>query len=243
MLSAVMQPTFNPWMGYFDLMDQVETFVFLDDVQLSKQGWQTRNRIKTPQGELFLSIPLKRDVATSERLINTARIADHLDWRLKHLKTIAVAYRKAAFFDEIFPLVEQHYKNPCDLIAEFNITLIRNLSSLLGITTRIMLASEIPNISGRRDERVATICKAIGSNEYISPKGSAEYINSAVEGGAFAISGIELYYHEYDHPQYPQLYNPFISHLGILDLLFNVGTKAGLHWIRKGRKVKSHYRE
>lgn len=243
MISAVMQPTFNPWMGYFDMIDQVDVFIFLDDVQLSKQSWQTRNKIKTQQGELLLSIPLKSDSSMKSRNINTAHTADHLDWRSKQLKSIHGAYVKSPFFKPVFEFIEQYYKSSSSTISLFNADFIRLVCEHIGLKKNFFLSSQLSGIAGEKDDRVVLICKTVGSDQYLSPKGSAKYINLKNEGGAFVIHGIDLYYHEYLHPQYPQLHGDFISHLGIIDLLFNVGLDEALMWIRKGRKNKIHFKD
>lgn len=243
MLSAVMQPTFNPWMGYFDLIDQVDVFVFLDDVQLSKQSWQTRNKIKTHQGELLLSIPLKSDASLKERLINNAHVADHLDWRNKHLRSIQGAYAKASFFKPVFEFISAHYLAGHPTISEFNSALISSIKERIGIQGKLICSSSLTGIHGEKDDRVVAICKTIGSDEYLSPKGSMEYINRTEEGGAFTSNHIQLFYHEYQHPEYPQLHGNFISHVGIIDLLFNVGFDDALTYVRKGRKEKIFYKD
>jgi hypothetical protein len=97
-LTAIMQPTFFPWIGYFDLIDQVESFVFYDDVQLVKRSWQVRNRIKSANGELFLTIPIKKNKTRDELLISEAEIAYDENWQSKHLKSIESAYKKADHF-------------------------------------------------------------------------------------------------------------------------------------------------
>lgn len=243
MIAAVMQPTFNPWMGYFDLIDQVDVFVFLDDVQLSKQSWQTRNRIKTQQGELLLSIPLKSNTSLKDRTIHVAQVADHLNWRTKHLKSIQTAYAKAPYFAEVYPVVAAYYQTGSPIVSQFNEGMIRLVSDRIGLSKKFVTSSQLAGIKGEKDERVVQICKAVGTNEYLSPKGSAEYINRKLPGGAFLSNGIMLYYHDYQHPQYPQLYGMFLSHMGILDLLFNVGFADALSWVRSGRKEKVIYKD
>ena len=93
-LTAIMQPTFFPWIGYFDLIDQVETFVFFDDVQLVKRSWQVRNRIKSANGELFLTIPIKKNKIRDELLISEAEIAYDENWQNKHLKTLNLLIKR-----------------------------------------------------------------------------------------------------------------------------------------------------
>jgi hypothetical protein len=238
---AIMQPTYNPWLGYFDLMDSVDLFVYLDDVQLVKRSWQVRNRIKTKQGELFLTIPIKKTKKREEIKIKDAVINDEESWREKHLKSIELNYRKAPYFEEIFPIIKKLINSPYKYLADFNIKFIENVKNELGIRTLTLRSSELQDISGKKDERLANICKALNCSVYISPQGSATYIEKFSPGGALAKNGIEVYYHNYEHPSYRQLYGDFLPYMGIIDLLFNEGFDKSLQIIRSGRKEPVHY--
>ena len=243
MKCAIMQPTYNPWLGYFDLMDKVDIFVYLDDVQLVKRSWQVRNRIKTPQGELFLTVPIKRLKSREETLIKDAVINDSENWRQKHLKSIELNYRKAKFFDSVFPFVENLILNDFQLLGDFNINLIENIKKTIGIKTPTIRSSEIPSVKGKKDELLANICKLLNADIYISPQGSAVYIEKETPGGAFVKKGIELYYHNYEHPVYNQLHGKFLPYMGIIDLLFNEGFEKALDIIKEGRRKDFHYKE
>ena len=128
---AIMQPTYNPWLGYFDLIDRVDTFVFLDNVQVVKRSWQVRNRIKTPKGELFLTIPIIRPKGQSTKL-NEALIDDTQHWRRKHIKTIEFYYKNAKYFDEVFPFIKGLIEFPTTILSEFNINFITTISKKIG---------------------------------------------------------------------------------------------------------------
>lgn len=235
---AIMQPTYNPWLGYFDLIDQVDVFVFLDTVQLNKRSWQRRNRIKTPKGELFLTIPVK---GSSREIIKNVRINNEYPWRKKHLKTIEINYRKAPYFEEVFPFIEEILNFKTDYLANFNINLIEKIAKKIGIRTKFIRASDLEPLQGKKDILLAEICKKINCNIYLSPQGSAVYLEANRPGGAIVENGIELYYHNYEHPEYPQLYPPFLPYMGIFDLLFNVGFNNALEIIRKGRREPIYY--
>jgi len=240
---AIMQPTYNPWLGYFDLLDKVDTFVFLDNVQLVKRSWQTRNRIKTPKGELFLSIPVITPNG-QKTLIKDAIIDDTQKWRKKHLRAIEINYRSSPFFDKVFPFIKDLLFFKTKNLADFNINFIQKIAWKIGInSTKIIRASQLEPLEGKKDKRLVEICKKIQCNIYISPQGSASYIEKENPGGAFPSAGIQLYYHNYEHPIYPQLYPPFIPFMGIIDLLFNVGFDKALQIIRKGRKKDIYYSE
>lgn len=232
-----MQPTYLPWLGYFDMIDQVETFVFLDNVQLVKRSWQTRNRIKSPQGELFLSIPIKKEKSRDLQLINNAHFVTSDSWMESHLRSIEQFYRKALFFEEVYPVLRNLYLSYNDtLLSQFLIGIIKEISNLLGITTNFIIASELGKFNSRKDDLLVEISKKNGCDSYLSALGSSGYIESENEGGAFLRNNIALYYQHYLHPEYPQLYGSFISHLSIIDLLFNSGLEKSLQILKSGRK-------
>jgi len=243
MKCAIMQPTYNPWLGYFDLMDKVDIFVYLDNVQLARRSWQVRNRIKTPHGELFLTIPIKRLRSREETLICNAVINNDENWKEKHLKAIELNYRKAKYFDSVFPFVEDIILSDFQFLGDFNIHLIEKIKRKIGIDTPTIKSTDLPVMKGKKDELLANICKFLNANTYISPQGSAAYIEKETPGGAFARNGIELYYHNYEHPIYSQLYGEFIPYMGIFDLLFNEGFENALYIIRKGRRRDIYYKD
>jgi hypothetical protein len=233
---AIMQPTYNPWIGYFDLMDDVDFFVYLDDVQLVKRSWQVRNRIKTDKGELFLTVPIKKIKSRKETLIKDAVIDDSVDWRKKHLKAIELNYKKASYFEEVFYFVKELIESPFKYLADYNINFIEKVRKKLGIDVYTLRSSQIDGITGRKDERLANICRYINCNVYLSPQGSAAYIEKENPGGALEKNNIRVYYHNYEHPTYNQLHGNFLPFMGIIDLLFNEGFKNALKIIRQGRK-------
>ncbi len=238
-----MQPTFLPWIGYFDMMDQVDHFILYDDVQLAKRSWQIRNRIKTAQGELFLTVPVKKTKNRDELLISEAEISYEENWQSKHLKSIEIAYCKAPYFSEVFHFISGLYSAKEGFLGDFNSQFIISVSEKIGIECNILRASLLFKISGAKDQRLASICKEIKSDTYLSPQGSAVYIESIIPGGEIVKAGIDLYYHFYDHPKYQQLNGDFLPYMSMIDLLFNVGFENALFVVRSGRKNKVHYRD
>lgn len=241
MKCAIMQPTYLPWIGYFDLIDQVDKFVFLDSVQLTKQSWQVRNRIKSPDGELFLSIPTIRSNGLKDTKICEAIMQVDTKFKDKHLKSIKLLYRRALYFDEVyemlFPLINNNETN----LSEFNINIIKKISNTIGIKSTFLQSSKMTNIKGKKDGMGVSICNEICCNEYISSQGSAEYIEKENPGGEFSKNKIELFYHNYCHPKYNQLFGDFLSHMSIIDLLFNCGLDNSLDIIKEGRVEPINY--
>jgi hypothetical protein len=231
-----MQPTYIPWLGYFDLIDSVDKFVFLDDVKLEKCSWQVRNRIKTPQGELYLTIPIRKTVGRDKLIINEALINNEEPWREKHLKSIFYAYRKSEFFNEVYSFTEELVNNKAVRLCAFTVNVITRIANKIGIDKEFILSSSLKNLSGRKDMRLVAICKESGCDRYLSPRGSDVYIEKNSPGGKFPESGIDLFYQNYEHPVYNQLYGGFASYMSIIDLLFNEGFEKSLEIIRSGRR-------
>lgn len=244
MTSAIMQPTYLPWVGYFDLIDSVNKFVFLDSVQLAKRSWQTRNRINTAQGELFLTIPIEKQKSRDETFINEAIIANTNNWKHKHLSSIEYAYKKCPYFDEIFHFISDIYKTPYTRLVDFNTCLIKNIAVRMGIRTQFYRASELINTKHlKKDELLASICKQLNAYNYLSPIGSAAYIELKQPGGEFTQNGIQLYYQNFQHPQYCQKETPFVPYMCILDLLFHEGFENSLAIIQSGRKHPYYFEQ
>ncbi|NMP32894.1 WbqC family protein [Thalassotalea sp. M1531] len=234
MLGAIMQPTYLPWCGYFDLIDSVDIFVFLDDVKLEKSSWQTRNRVKSANGEIMLTVPVSTPKGRMEAKINKTPISSHAPWRKKHLKTLVACYQKAPFFKEVFPFLEDLINQPESQLSSLNTKIIKAISHRLGINTEFVLSSELNEISGVKDERLVSICQQLGISHYLSPVGSADYLEKESPGGAVSKAGITLSYQSFTHPTYTQLYGDFDSHLAAIDLLFNCGFEQSIKLIRSG---------
>ena len=240
---AIMQPTYLPWLGYFDLIDQVDIFVYLDTVQLVKRSFQVRNRIKSNGQEFYLSVPILKEKHRNETFINTAHISYSVDWMAKHLKTIKNSYQKATFFDPVFQAIAPIITFRQPSLADLNIALISKVCELLGLSTASKRSSEITEIEGAKDVLLAGICHAVKADTYLSAAGSAEYIEADSPGGAFINQSINLFYQHYTHPEYRQLGKEFIPYICILDLLFNEGPERSLDIIRRGRSQPDHYKE
>lgn len=241
MKCAIMQPTYIPWLGYFDLIDQVDHFIFLDDVKLEKGSWHVRNRIKTGQGELMLTLPIRKTKSSLEMLILEAEINQQEKWKPKHLKSIQQSYQKTAFFKEVFPFFEALLESGPDTLSEFNIAIIKGISDRIGIRTQFHQSSRMRTREGVKEARLIDLCLELGCAEYVSPPGSSAYINEESPGGKFIGSPVALSYMSYVHPEYRQPSGDFLSHMGVIDLLFNAGFDKALEIIRSGRRPALGY--
>jgi len=229
---AINQPTYLPWMGYFDLIDQVDLFVILDNVQFVKQSWQHRNRIKTDQGLQWLTVPVVFRGRLGQ-LIKDVEIRDP-EFARDHIRAIELAYARAPFFSKYFPSLNQRLEElQRGLLLNLNLGLIHWALEILKIKTPLVQASTL-RVHGKRTELLANICQEVGANEYISPLGSAGYL--LAEQDVLRRRGVDIWFQNYEHPQYRQVFAPFEPFASVIDLIFNRGDEAAAV-IRGGRKV------
>lgn len=212
---AIHQPNYLPWLGYFYKIHQSDVFVFLDDVQFSNKGMHNYTYLKTSNGPFRLKYPVNQKFGDN---INQVSSKDQINWKKKHLDTIAVNYKKAPFFEEIFEgyknILEKQYKN----IVDLNISFIRFYANKLGITAEFVRSSEL-NIASNRTEKIIDVCKVLNGNIYYSGTGAKAYQKKE----AFDLQGIELRYSVFSPVQYPQLWKDFQSNVSVLDYLMNCG--------------------
>lgn len=232
---AVLQPGYLPWLGYFDQELSVDRFVLYDDVQYDRRGWRNRNRLKTPNGPVWLTVPVEQK-GRYDQIIRDVRIDNSRPWKKKHLGTVETFYRKAPYFDRLYPEFESILMRDWEYLWELDLEIARWLNGVIGIDTPVMLASEL-NASGRKSERLLDICRKLGATQYYSGAAARHYLDIEL----FERAGIEVFFQEYEHPVYPQLYGKFISHLSVLDLLMIAAPEArsiissGSKWKRAGK--------
>jgi hypothetical protein len=231
-----MQPTYFPWLGYFDLIDDSDIFVFLDDVQIvkkTKNTWDCRNRINSNNGEIMLIAPVSSRQENGIKNFNSSYYLSN-DWKKKHLKTIELNYKKSIYFEEIYKFISDLLEYDNLLVSEFNIHIIKSIAYKIGVQSQYYKSSEL-NIEGVKDERLVNISNHLKVNKYLSPKGASTYIEEKNESGFFVNSNINLIYQNYLPYTYNSIHKNYISHLSILDLLFSVGFQNSLEIIKNGR--------
>jgi hypothetical protein len=223
MKCVILQPSYIPWRGYFHQIQKADVFIFYDDVQYDKHGWRNRNLIKGPQGAQWLTIPVASKGAVSQRLpISSMRIVWDRDWTRTHWGTLCACYAKAPHFRRYADYVEQFYVQRPQLLADYTIQTTIALARLLGIEhTRFVRSSEL-DVNGARTERLIKMLQSVGATHYVSGPSARDYMEERL----FREAGITLEYMEYDYPEYPQRFEPFLGRVSILDLLFMVGAEA-----------------
>ena len=219
----VLQPSYIPWRGYFDLIRQADVFVFYDDVQYDKHGWRNRNRIKTAAGTQWLTIPvLSKGNVENGALISAVACDTRVDWRRKHLEQLRHAYRKAPFFSETFAMLADLYASvPGESLCDFTIETTIAIARQLGLETPFIRSSSL-NVAGTKNERLLQTLAAVEARRYISGPSARAYICE----DAFAAHDVALEYASYDYEPYEQLHPPYDPHVSIVDLLFMQGPNA-----------------
>jgi hypothetical protein len=215
MRAVILQPGYLPWLGFFEQMYNADAFVFYDDVQYTGRDWRSRNRIKTPNGASWLTVPVA--VAGRSSLIKDAKIADK-KWAKQHLTSLRLNYGRAPYYSLVFPLLEEVMREDWLFLSDLDITLIRRINAMLNLDRTIYLSSQL-NIKGQRSERLLKICQAIGAQVYLSGAAATDYLDV----GLFEKNEIKVEFQDYQHPVYEQLWGDFIPYLSVVDLLFNHG--------------------
>ena len=218
---AILQSNYIPWKGYFDIIRAVDEFIIYDDVQYTRQNWRNRNRIKTPQGLLWLTVPVLVRGLYKQTIRETQ--IDGQAWAESHWRTLAQNYSRASCFKEVAEVVEPVYrKHGFTHLSVLNRELIEAICGYLGIRTRISNSWDYTLLDGK-SERLADLCRQAGAEVYVSGPSARGYLDERV----FAEQGIHVEWVDYcGYPEYPQLWGPFVHEVSILDLLFNVGRDA-----------------
>ncbi len=212
---AIHQPNYIPWLGYFHKILNSDIFVALDHVEFTRRGFTNRNRVKGPNGVVWLTVPVKVELHVP---IKDVKIDNSRDWRRKHINTLKAFYGKAPYFDDIFSLIEEVYERDWNMLEDLNLALINKIMEILNIRRKIILSRNL-NIQGKKMNMIIEICKKVGGKVYLSGKGAMKYQDPEI----FEKNGIKLVYQEFEHPIYPQRFGEFVPNLSILDILFNVG--------------------
>jgi len=226
---TIHQPNFLPWPGFFHKWANADAMLLLDTVQYEKNEWQNRNRIKTAQGVKWITVPVNYRYPQK---ICEVGIADQR-WQRKLCGGIEQAYARAPYIEDYWPQIRQILYQPYDLLRDLNTALIHLVGGFLGCSAPLYMASDLGVENTDPTGRLLELCAVLGGDAYLSGQEGRAYLNS----NAFASRGLSLYFQAVEAPVYPQLHGDFVSHLSILDLLFNVGQEASVVVKNMGEKV------
>jgi len=220
---AILQSNYIPWKGYFDIINSVDEFILYDDMQYTRRDWRNRNKIITPNGLKWLSVPVEVKGRYFQK-INETRISDP-KWAKKHWATISQNYRNAPYFKDYKELFKNLYSNMDEImLSQINYCFIKTINDILNITTTIRWSNEFDLIKGKT-EKLVGICESVGATEYLSGPSAKGYLDESL----FAEKSISVKCMDYTgYLEYPQQYDhhPCEHGVTVLDLLFNTGKNA-----------------
>lgn len=221
MILTAHQPTYLPWLGLFHKIALSDIFIYLDNVQFEKNSFTNRNKIKTANGPLWLTVPVLAK-GHFNKTIKDLEIDNSKDWRVSHWKSIYLNYKKAPYFNKYAAFFEDVYKKEWRRLTDLNEYMLKWFLKELRIKTEYCKASE-SNFQGHKSDLVLNMCEKLGANLYIFGALGKDYAREE----DFVKEGVKIYFQDYNHPRYPQLWgNDFSPFMSIIDLFFNCGSKS-----------------
>ncbi len=214
---SIHQPDFIPWLGFFLRWKAADVFIILDDVQFLRKGWHNRDKVITPTGPQWLTVPVKKK-GRRKQLISEVEIDNSIPWRRKHLGTLKTNYQKAPFFTQYWGSLKEIYDREHTRLISLNIDLLLFGAQVLGVDTPLKYSSECA-FQTTSTQRLIDLVKACQGNEYLTGSGSKDYL----EEHLFEKESINVIWYTPSIPQYKQLIIPFVPGLSFLDYLFMVG--------------------
>lgn len=216
MIVTAHQPAYLPWLGYLEKIMRSDVYVFLDAVQFEKNSFTNRNKIKTPQGGVWLTVPVITKGHINATIMDL-QIDKRSNWQKKHLNAIFLNYKKAPYYEEVMAKIEPFYLNDYDTLVDLCYDYTKFWLKELNINTKIVRFSEL-DIKSEKSQLVFDICKQLHANTYISGAMGKDYLDD----GKFLESGIKVVYQDYKQREYPQLWDKeFLRYMSVLDFVMN----------------------
>jgi len=215
---SIRQPGYFPYLGFFKKIQFCDIFVYLDDVQYERGDWDNRNKIKTSDGSMRLTVPVYNK---SGQKLNEVQISYDTNWNIKHIKAIELNYQKTPYFSNYWDPIKKILEKKWSKLIDLNLALIEFINQELNITTKIIRSSNL-KIDSVSSQRLVDICKKLDSTTYLSGEMGVDYLDEEI----FQKENIKVIYEKFEHPTYSQNHGSFIPNLSIIDLLFNEGEKS-----------------
>lgn len=220
MIISIHQPNYLPYIGFFHKMMNSDVFALYDDAEFVKEMYYHRNKIKTSNGELWLTVPVNYKFSDHPRILDIS-IDNKLNWAKKHWNSIITNYSKAQYFKKYAESFEEIYSRDWIKLVDLNFSLIKRVNEILEISTPLILTSEY-QVTGERTEKLVQITSLLKGSTYLAGKTSLKYL---VEE-KFTSKGMKIQYQKFTHPIYQQLHGEFLPNMCILDLIFNEGVNS-----------------
>lgn len=217
MILTAHQPVYLPWLGLFHKISISDVYCYLDNVQYLKNDWNNRNKIKTSDGVSWLTIPVSNKNYINKNL-SQMEIDNKKDWKNKHWKTIYFSYKRSDYFNQYAEFFEDVYKREWIYLTDICDYMLKFFLDELKIDVKYVKATDL-DLNGHKNDLIIDLCKKLNSKYYVFGELGKDYADEQ----KFKSEGINIYYQNYKHPQYKQLWGDFASNLSIIDLLFNVG--------------------
>lgn len=217
---GIHQPMYLPWLGMFDRVQKCDLFILLDNVQYSKNYYLNRNKIKTPNGWIWLTIPILTK-GNFGQLIKDAEINNTVDWPKKHFLSICQYYKKAPYLSSYLSFLEKTYNKKWTYLSDLSEFMFMEILRFLSIKTPVKKASDLKT-EGKKEELVLNLCKQVGADEYLSGPDGKNYIDTQ----RWKEEDIKVSFHDYKHPEYSQLHGKFLPCMSIIDLFLNCGPES-----------------
>jgi len=224
MIVSIHQPNHLPYLGFFDKMAASDVMILYDSAQFARYdiGFQNRNKIRTKEGWIWLTVPVKHNFGAK---INELEIDNSKKWAKKNWTSIVANYAKAPYFKDYKDHYEEIFGKEWKTLGDVNTEIIMKTAKLLGIKTKLVLASELASLESKGPQALLDLCKKIGAKVYLSGTDGKKYISDEMKK-EFEKNGIKIIYQEYTHPEYNQIHGNFEPYMCILDLMFNHGPES-----------------
>jgi hypothetical protein len=232
MILTAHQPAYLPWLGYFDKLLRSDVIIYLDSVQFEKKGFTHRNRIKTHQGPVWLTVPVKLKGHRDLRIIDI-EIDNTVDWRKNHLSNIYFNYKKAPYYAGCYPKIIDLYQKDYNFISELCWDHLMFWLKEIGIEKKIVRSSELP-VTSKKSDLIFDLCRYFQADHYISGALGKNYLEEDRFNGA----GITIEYQDYQHPVYQQLWGDFIPYMGVIDFIMNTDN----YWLITGESKDDFFK-
>jgi len=227
---GALQPGYLPWLGFFDQIARCDLFIIYDDLPYTRDSWRNRNRVKTPGGWYWLTVPVVNR-GLGQKTIREIEVSEQGQWRRHHWRTVKNYYARAPYFPAHEAFFAGLYEKPWRFLVDLDLAIVVYLLRVLRIDTKVLLSSEAgleaaymrAKPPGKDPTgRVAFLCRQLGADGFLEGALGRTFLDpSRLES-----SGVALEFHDYQHPHYRQLFGRFIPYLSVIDLLFNHGPES-----------------
>ena len=219
---AIQQPEHAPWIGFFNKMAQTDLFIYLDHVQFKKRYFENRNRIKTSHGSQWITVPVQTK-GSYLQTIGDVRIDNTARWIAKYKGALTHAYGRAPFWHDVREITWPALNEYTEVLVDLNLALIDSMTSYLNVDVCVARSSEMSLDAQTGSDLILAMCEAVGADVYISGPHGRSYLDRQM----FHRRNIDVVYHDFNHPEYPQRCGAFMSHMSTLDLIANCGPESG----------------